>query len=327
MIFVLWYGDLAMARAARIEYPGALYHIITRGNQKQRIFVDDKDRKRYMALLVALKKAYAFRLYAYVLMRNHVHLLMETGQVPLSRIMQRLTGGYTQHFNRRHGLTGHLFQGRYKAILCDKDSYLLELTRYLHLNPVRVKAVQDPAQYPWSSYRAYLGKGEKEEGVEVGEVLSHFGKGAGEARHQYRKLVLDGIGAGHQAAYYEAAEGRILGDGAFVEAVKAKSGEKDRAKLNVSPQDLLARVCRALGKKPEEVVGASKDRERVRLRQLFCYVGRTYTDLQVKTLASLLKVDPTCVSRCVAVVELQLGKDRGVRSAISRLAENIIYHA
>lgn len=316
-----------MARAPRIEYPGALYHVITRGNQKQRIFRDDKDRRRYVALLVALKKTYAFRLYAYVLMNNHVHLLMETGEIPLSRIMQRLTGGYTQYFNRRHGLTGHLFQGRYKAILCDKDSYLLELTRYIHLNPVRGKGVQDPAQYPWSSYRAYLGKGERGEGLEVGEVLSHFGKSDGESRRQYRKFVLDGIGAGHQAAYYQAAEGRILGDGAFVEVVKAKSGETDRAKLKVKPREFLERVCKALGKKPEEAVGASKDRERVRLRRLLCYVGRTYTDLQVKTLASLLKVDPTCVSRCVAVVEQQLGKDRGVRSAISRMADNIIYHA
>lgn len=316
-----------MARAPRIEYPGALYHVITRGNQQQRIFVDDNDQKRYLALLIALKKAYAFRPYAYVLMRNHVHLLLETGKIPLSRIMQRLTGAYTQYFNRRHGLTGHLFQGRYKAILCHKDSYLLELTRYLHLNPVRAKAVQDPAQYPWSSYRTYLGKEEKAEEMEVREVLSHFGKDAGEARRQYRKFVLDGIGAGHQAEYYEAAEGRILGDAEFVEAVKAKSREKERAKLKVRPQEFLARVCKALGKKPEEVVGASKERERVRLRQLLCYVGRTQTDLQVKTLASLLKVDPTCVSRCVAVVEEQLGKDRGLKSAISRLADKIKYHA
>ncbi len=158
-------------------------------------------------------------------------------------------------------------------------------------------------------------------------MLSHFGKGAGEARRQYRKFVLDGIRAGRQAEYYEAAEGRNLGDVEFVEAVKAKSGEKDRAKLKVRPQEFVARVCQALGKKPEEVLGASKDRERVRLRQLSCYVGRTYTDLQVKTLASLLKVDSTCVSRCVAVVEQQLENDRGLRSAISRLARNITYHA
>jgi len=118
-----------MARRPRIEYPGALYHVIARGNQKQRIFVDDSDRRHYLGLLLTLKKTCFFRLYAYVLMHNHVHMLLESGTIPLSRIMQRLTGGYTQYFNRRHGLSGHLFQGRYKAILCAKDSYLLELSR------------------------------------------------------------------------------------------------------------------------------------------------------------------------------------------------------
>jgi hypothetical protein len=147
----------------------------------------------------------------------------------------------------------------------------LELTRYLHLNPVRVKAVQDPAKYPWSSYRAYLGKGEQREWVEVREVLAHFGSRDGEARSQYRKFVLDGIGEGHREEYYELAEGRILGDGEFVEAVKARSGEKDTPKLKMRPQEFLERVCKALGKKREEVVGAAKDRERVRLRHILCY--------------------------------------------------------
>lgn len=316
-----------MARAARIEYPGALYHVITRGNQKQRIFCDDKDRKRYLDLLVALKRAHSFRIYAYVLMRNHVHLLMETGQIPLSRIMQRLTGSYTQYFNRMHGLTGHLFQGRYKAILCDKDSYLLELTRYLHLNPVRGKMVQDPAKYPWSSYNSYLGKGQEKDWVQASEVLAHFGDSDGDARSRYRKFVLDGIEDGHRAEYYEAAEGRILGDAEFVEHVKAKLEEKDQPKLKIKPQMFLERVCNVLGKKPEDVVGAAKHRERVRLRQIVCYIGRAYTDLQVKTLASALKVDATCVSRCVAVVEKRLGKDRDLRSAIRHIAENIKYQA
>lgn len=316
-----------MARLPRIEYPGALYHVITRGNQKQKIFFDDKDRKKYLEVLQALKKAYSFRVYAYVLMHNHVHLLMETGHFPLSRIMQRLTGGYTQYFNRRHGLTGHLFQGRYKAILCDKDSYLLELTRYLHLNPVRVKAVQDPAQYPWSTYRAYLGKGDGRECVEAGEVLAHFGNSDSEARKHYRRFVLDGIGEGHRDEYYEAVEGRVLGGSEFVEKVKVKSGEKDRPKLKIKPQAFFERVCKALGKKPEDVVGAAKDRERVRLRQIVCYVGRAYTDLQVKTLASVLKVDLTCVSRCVAGIEGRLAEDKALRSVVTRLGENIKYQA
>ena len=239
--------------------------------------------------------------------------------------MQRLTGGYTQYFNRRHGLTGHLFQGRYKAILCDKDSYLLELTRYLHLNPVRGKMVQDPAKYPWTSYNSYLGKGQEKDWLEVRDVLAHFSSRDSTARNEYRNFVLDGIKDGHRAEYYEAAEGRILGDTEFVEHVKAKSEQEDQPKLKIKPQMFLERACRALGKRPEEVVGAAKHRERVRLRQLVCYVGRAYTDLQVKTLASALKIDATCVSRCVAVVEERLAKERDLKSTIRRIAENIKY--
>ena len=114
-----------MARRPKVEYPGALYHVITRGNQRQRIFYDDQGRSNYLGLLKNQKEAHGFHVYAYVLMRNHVHMLIETGKVPLSRIMQRLSSAYTQYFNRRHKLSGHLFQGRYKAILCDKESYLL----------------------------------------------------------------------------------------------------------------------------------------------------------------------------------------------------------
>lgn len=316
-----------MGRLPRIEYPGALYHVITRGNQRQRIFFDGKDRKRYLEVLRTLKKAYSFRLYAYVLMRNHVHLLIETGQAPLSRIMQRLSSSYTKYFNYRHKLVGHLFQGRYKAILCDKDSYLLELTRYIHLNPVRVKEVQDPAKYFWSSYRTYLGKEEEKEWVDTEGVLAYFGDRDGGTRNRYRKFVLEGIGEGHRDEYYDVAEGRVLGSGEFVEQVKAKSGEKGAAKLKVKPQAFLDRVCKALGKRAEEVVGAGKDRERVRIRQIVCYLGRVYTDLQVNGLASVLKVDATCVSRCVAAVEARLKEDRGLSSTINRLAENIKYHA
>ena len=251
-----------MARRPRIEYPGALYHVIARGNQRQRIFVDDSDRRHYLNLLLALKKTCSFRLYTYVLMHNHVHMLIETGTIPLSRIMQRLIGGYTQYFNRRHGLSGHLFQGRYKAILCAKDSYLLELSRYIHLNPVRVKAVRDPAKYRWSSYHAYLGGKAQGEYVDVEPVLAYFGSSDG--RNQYRKFVLEGIKEGHRAEYYEVAEARILGDGKFVEEVKTKLGEKERPKLTIKPQAFVEQVCKALGKKPQEVIGAAKNRERVR---------------------------------------------------------------
>ena len=125
-----------MARKPRVHFTGALYHVMSRGNQGQAIFKSDQDRQRYLDFLKDGQKRFGYRLYAYVLMGNHVHHLIEIGQTPLSKVMQNILFRYTRYWNRRYKKTGHLFQGRYKAILCDKDSYLLELIRYLHLNPV-----------------------------------------------------------------------------------------------------------------------------------------------------------------------------------------------
>ena len=144
-----------MARKPRVEYSGAFYNVICRGNQRQVIFRSDPDRKYYLQRLETYRKRYGFTLYAYVLMSNHVHLLIETGEIPLSKIMQGLQFTYTRYFNRKYRKVGHLFQGRFKAILCDREAYLLELVRYLHLNPGRIRSPVDPWKYRWSSHAAY----------------------------------------------------------------------------------------------------------------------------------------------------------------------------
>ena len=164
-----------MARKPRVEFEGAFYYVIVRGNQRQDIFRDDQDRVTYLERLEHYRKRYNFKLYAYVLMSNHVHLLIETQKIPLSKIMQGIQFTYTQYYNRRHRTVGHLFQGRYKAILCDRDSYLLELVRYIHLNPARLNRPKDPWKYPWSSQRAYLGARTAVQ-VDTKWVLGQFGR-------------------------------------------------------------------------------------------------------------------------------------------------------
>ena len=134
-----------MARKPRIEYEGAFYHVITRGNRREKIFRDKKDFLKYLEILSHYKKRYRFRLYSYVLMSNHVHLLMETGKVSLSKVKQGINQSYTAYFNRKYKTVGHLFQGRYKALLCDRERYLLSLIKYIHFNPVRAKMVKDSA--------------------------------------------------------------------------------------------------------------------------------------------------------------------------------------
>jgi putative transposase len=162
-----------MAGKPRIHFPGALYHVITRGNRRQGIFLDEKDLQRFLTYLSDCKSKFPFHLYAYALMENHLHLLIEVEEIPLGSIMQSLLFGYTRYFNRRYGQVGHLFQGRYKAILCDKDPYLLELVRYIHLNPVRAKILKRPEEYVWTGHLSYLGK-RGEDLIDEGFVLDQL---------------------------------------------------------------------------------------------------------------------------------------------------------
>jgi REP element-mobilizing transposase RayT len=165
-----------MARPLRIEYPGAVYHLTARGNARQPIFRDDADRELFLSTPSHVISRYAWRCHAYCLMANHYHLLVETPKANLSRGMRQLNGVYTQAFNRRLGRVGHLFQGRYKAILVEKEAHLLELCRYVVLNPLRVKARQRVEDWRWGSYRATAGLAPLPNFLTVDLVLGHFGQ-------------------------------------------------------------------------------------------------------------------------------------------------------
>jgi REP element-mobilizing transposase RayT len=170
-----------MARKPRVHYPGALYHAILRGNSGQTIFFDDNDRTRFYLLIQEGVERFGHRIHAFCLMTNHVHLAIQIADISLSRILQNLSFRYTRWVNWRQGKTGHLFQGRYKAVLIDADTYLQELTRYIHLNPVRAGMVRETEKYPWSSYRAYLGL-ETIPWLSTDWVLSQFSKRLSVAR-------------------------------------------------------------------------------------------------------------------------------------------------
>ena len=211
-----------MARKPRVEFSGALYHVICRGNQRQIIFRSDADRKYYLERLEQYRRRYDFKVYAYVLMSNHVHMLLETREVPLSRIMQGLQFRYTGYFNRKYNKVGHLFQGRYKAIMCDRDAYLLELVRYLHLNPQRMRSPMQAATYRWSSHGAYLGKDSLVR-IETAPVLGEFAKSLGKARMGYLRFMAEGKAKGHQPDYYDVRDQRFLGDETICEEDRGAS--------------------------------------------------------------------------------------------------------
>ena len=205
-----------MARPLRIEFPGALYHVTSRGNARQRVFRDDEDRETFLATLAWVVERFGWCCHAYCLMGNHVHLLIETPQPNLSRGMRQLNGVYTQRFNRRHRKVGHLFQGRFKAILVEKEGYLLELARYIVLNPVRAKMVKTPDRYPWSSYCAMVGLAPVPPPALATEwILEQFAGTRAIARRRYAKFVYDGIGV---PGPWEEVKGQVLlGGEAFIE--------------------------------------------------------------------------------------------------------------
>ena len=205
-----------MARRPRLFVPGMLYHVIARGNQRQQTFTSDGDYHAYVERLARYRRKYDYVLHAYCLMPNHVHLLVESSEHPLAKFMQGLQQSYSQYFNLRHRKTGHVFEGRYKAILCQKDEYLLQLIRYIHLNPVRAGLVRSPERYRYSGDHAYL-QGKATETIDPAAVLSMLG-----GRLAYRRFVRDGLGEGHKQEYYEVEDQRFLGAKGFGERLRKK---------------------------------------------------------------------------------------------------------
>ena len=184
-----------MSRPLRLEFPEALYHITSRGDRRESIFDDDDDRLAFLHILSEVVERFNWLCYAWCLMSNHYHLLIQTPDGNLSKGMRQLNGVFTQTSNRRHRRVGHLFQGRYKAILVDSDAYLLELSRYIVLNPVRARMVKTPEAWAWSSYRATMGLAEAEPCLAVDGLLAQFARSRAVAQARYAQFVREGINA------------------------------------------------------------------------------------------------------------------------------------
>jgi REP element-mobilizing transposase RayT len=206
-----------MARPLRIELAGGLYHVTSRGDRGEPIYRDDGDRGAWLGLFGAVCERHDWRCHGYCQMTNHYHVVVETPEANLSAGMRQLNGVYTQRFNRRHGVVGHLFQGRFKAIVVDRDAYLLALSRYVVLNPVRAGMVAHAGDWRWSSYQAMVGQVPAPAWLETDWVLAQFGKARTRARLRFAEFVADGIG---QPSVWDGLRHQVfLGDAAFVARV------------------------------------------------------------------------------------------------------------
>ena len=241
-----------MTRPLRLQFAGAVYHLTSRGNARQRVFLEDEDRELFLNTLSQVVSRYGWLCHAYCLMANHYHLLVETPKPNLSLGMRQLNGVYTQLFNRSHRTVGHLFQGRYKAILVEKQAHLLELCRYVVLNPLRVKAKSRVGQWRWSSYRATAGLASVPQFLTVDWVLSQFGERRGQAQRRYRDFVRDGLAD----RPWEKLRGQIyLGSEEFIER-HARGGDEIREVPRVQLRAVrpsLERIFRQRGTRAIEV--------------------------------------------------------------------------
>jgi len=284
-----------MARPLRIEYSGALYHITSRGNAKQLIFLTDQDRKKILKILKLVIDRTDWICHSYVLMGNHYHLLIETPKPNLSRGMRQLNGVYTQFFNWNHNRVGHLFQGRFKALLVEKDSYLLELCRYLLLNPVRAGLVKDPGDYRWSSYKAIIGKAKCPEFLTTNWILSQFSSDRDTAVKKFKKLLFSCKSMSFPTE--EIAGQLILGSKKFINKIERFLSRSDR--LNDSE---ISKKQRYVFRMDLEEIFQKGMREGKTRNELIYKAFREY-DYYQKEIADYLGIHYATVSRSIKKIE------------------------
>ena len=323
-----------MPRKARIDAPGALHHIIARGITKNKIFLDAVDRNNFLKRLGRILTECETPCYAWALMPNHFHLLLRTGTVPIATVMRKLLTGYAVFHNRKHNRYGHLFQNRYKSILCQENIYLRELVRYIHLNPLRANIVKDIKHldtYPYSGHSTILGN-KNYSWQDIDKILRLFHEKLYMARRYYRNFIQKGIALGkrpdlvggglvrsvggwsalksmRQASNYQKGDERILGDGDFVEKSLKAANEAMEKKYALHAQGInidkiAARVADLLDMDIEEVWASGRYRKIVKARSLFCYWAVRELGISMAFLSKKLNISIPAVSKSVVRGEI-----------------------
>ncbi len=284
-----------MARPLRIEFSDAVYHVTSRGNGREAIVSDDADRDRWMRTVDRVVGIYRWRVFGFALMDNHYHLLLQTPEPNLSKGMQELNGGYAAYFNTRHGRPGHLFQGRFKAVLVEAEGHWDELSRYIHLNPVRAGLAKKPERWAWSSYRGYYRPAWRVRWVDYRRVLTEFGGDHAGGRQKYRTFIAAGLGRKLDTPLSSAIHGLVLGSDRFVDKIQSliskRSPGPELPQLNrLQKQPTTGQVAQAVGEYFKVNLSEWKPGKRSNdlPRALAAYIARQVTRETLPTIAKTL---------------------------------------
>ena len=329
-----------MARALRIQYPGAYYHVTCRGNERREIYKDDEDRKLFKEKLKVSLEVYAVEVLSYVLMGNHFHLLISTPKGNLSEFMRHFNISYTSAYNRRHRRSGHLYQGRYKSFLIDADRYLAAVSRYIHLNPIRIKKYyRCSAQEQWaelqkytdSSLAGFIGAGKQEPFVNYRMVLDYMGGDTRKGRQAYKQTIREAMTRGVDNPLALGKGCGIVGENEFIEWVKEKilSGKGDKReqpslqwlRKSLQPEFVIAKFAEITGKRKEELCRrGSRAAERAQLMELL-YRHCDITQPEIGRLVG--RVDYSAVSQARKRLQEKMAEDKHMKQKYDKITEQL----
>jgi len=288
-----------LARPLRIQFPGAFYHVTSRGNERKAIFRNDRDRQKFLSYLESAHERYGAVIHVYCLLENHYHLLLETPRGNISQVLHHLNGAYTTYYNVKRRRSGHLFQGRYRALLVEMESYCQELSRYIHLNPVRAALVEAPEDHPWSSYRAYIGLKRKPSWVETSLILGYFSSNEAVAQRNYRGFVKEGAQRPIRNPLEEVYASTFLGSESFIDRIwKGKRrGLKVQDSRNIPALKYFAAKpsLNAIKEAVERVLGSS---DRLS-RKCGLYLSRQKGGFALREIGSFYGMKEAAVSQAV----------------------------
>ncbi len=310
-----------MARKPRLHVPGGLYHVILRGNARQDVFFSAADRLAFYELLAEGVSRFGYRVHAFCLMTNHVHLALQAGESPLSGGMQNVSFRYTRYLNKVRNRVGHVFQGRYKAYLVDGDAYGLALVRYIHLNPVRARMVREPSAYRWSSHRAYFGR-ERFTLLTTEWVLGQFADRLATARSRFATFVNQGKEQGHSEVFYGGAvDDRVVGETAFVNQVTRPAKPVSRPP---ALSTLIGYVCRLQGITPAELRTPGRGRQAAQASTLIAWLAVQSRAATLEKIARRFNRSPSTLSHLVTRLERLSNNSPNTKEALRKHLYTVI---